>query len=92
MSDDWKKDPRLSQVDPQKLSMLQNLAGSGIGGKILQNCYLLLWKLLPGEKMPGLNFSSHEISTIIEVIKMGKNPADAARLDRIVNLMKMIQH
>lgn len=31
MSDDWKKDPRLSQMDPQKLSMLQNLADQGLG-------------------------------------------------------------
>ena len=43
-------------------------------------------------KNAGLNFSSDEISTIIEVLKMGKSPAEAAKLDRIVNLMKMIRH
>ena len=70
MSDDWKNNPRLSGMDPQKLSMLQGLADQGL----------------------GKNFSSDEISTIIEVLKMGKSPAEAAKLDRIVNLMKMIGH
>ena len=31
MNNDWKDDPRLSQMDPQKLSMLQNLADQGLG-------------------------------------------------------------
>ena len=91
MSDDWKKDPRLSQMDPQKLSMLQKLADQGLG-KNPSELLPFIMEAAPRGKNAGLNFSSHEISTIIEVIKMGKNPAEAARLDRIVNLMKMIQH
>ena len=31
MSDDWKNNPRLSGMDPQKLSMLQGLADQGLG-------------------------------------------------------------
>ena len=91
MSDDWKKDPRLSQMDPQKLSMLQNLADQGLGKNPSELLPFIMEAASRG-KNAGLNFSAHEISTIIEVIKMGKNPADAAKLDRIVNLMKMIQH
>ena len=91
MSDDWKKDPRLSQMDPQKLSMLQKLADQGLGKNPSELLPFIMEAASRG-KNAGLNFSPHEISTIIEVIKMGKNPADAARLDRIVNLMKMIQH
>ena len=33
MSDDWKNNPRLSGMDPQKLSMLQGLADQGLGKK-----------------------------------------------------------
>lgn len=36
MSDDWKNNPKLSQMDPQKLSMLQNLLIRDLG-KILLN-------------------------------------------------------
>ena len=91
MSNDWKDDPRLSQMDPQKLSMLQNMADQGLGKNPSELLPFIMGAAAQGKKS-GLNFSSSEISTIIEVIKMGKSPAEAARLDRIVNLMKMIQH
>lgn len=91
MSNDWKDDPRLSQMDPQKLSMLQNMADQGLG-KNPSELLPFIMGAAAQRKKSGLNFSSNEISTIIEVIKMGKSPVEAARLDRIVNLMKMIQH
>lgn len=91
MSNDWKDDPRLSQMDPQKLSMLQNMADQGLGKNPSELLPFIMGVAAQGKKS-GLNFSSNEISTIIEVIKMGKSPAETARLDRIVNLMKMIQH
>ena len=91
MSDDWKNNPRLSGMDPQKLSMLQGLADRGIGEKSVRTSAFYHGRSSKG-KNAGLNFSSDEISTIIEVLKMGKSPAEAAKLDRIVNLMKMIRH
>ena len=81
MSDDWKNNPRLSGMDPQKLSMLQGLADQAF----------IMGAASKG-KNAGLNFSSDEISTIIEVLKMGKSSTEVAKLDRIVNLMKMIRH
>ena len=42
-------------------------------------------------KNNGLNFSSEEISAVLEVLKMGKSPEETAKIDRIVNLMKMIR-
>ena len=86
MSDDWKNNPRLSGMDPQKLSMLQGL------GKNPSELLPFIMGAASKGKNAGLNFSSDEISTIIEVLKMGKSPAEAAKLDRIVNLMKMIRH
>ena len=87
MSDDWKNNPKLSQMDPQKLSMLQNLADQGLGKNPSE-----LMPFIMGAASQGLNFSSDEISAIIEVLKIGKSPTEIARLDRIVNLMKMIRH
>lgn len=90
MSDDWKNDPKLSQMDSQKLAMLQNLADQGLGKNPSELLPFIMSAASRG-KNAGLNFSSEEISTIIDVLKAGKSPAEAARLDRIVNLMKMIQ-
>ena len=50
MSVDWKNNPRLSGMDPQKLSMLQGLADQGLG-KIRPNFCLLSWAQLLKEKM-----------------------------------------
>ncbi len=90
MSDDWKNDPKLSQMDSRKLAMLQNLADQGLGKNPSELLPFIMSAASRG-KNAGLNFSSEEISTIIDVIKAGKSPAETARLDRIVNLIKMIQ-
>ena len=50
MSDDWKNNPKLSQMDPQKLSMLQNLADQGLG-KNPSELMPLLWAQLLRKKM-----------------------------------------
>ena len=50
MSDDWKNNPRLSGMDPQKLSMLQGLQIRD-WGKIRPNFCLLSWAQLLKEKM-----------------------------------------
>lgn len=91
MSDDWKNNPKLAGMDPQKLSMLQGLADQGLGKSPSELLPFIMGAASQG-KNAGLNFSSNEISTIIEVLKMGKSPAEVAKLDRIVNLMKMITH
>ncbi len=91
MSDDWKNNPKLAGMDPQKLSMLQGLADQGLGKTPSELLPFIMGAASQG-KNAGLNFNSNEISTIIEVLKMGKSPAEVAKLDRIVNLMKMITH
>ena len=91
MSDDWKNNPRLSGMDPQKLSMLQGLADQGLGKNPSELLPFIMGAASNGNFV-GFYLCSYEISTIIEVLKMGKSPAEAAKLDRIVNLMKMIRH
>ena len=50
MSDDWKNNPRLSGMDPQKLSMLQGLADQGLG-KNPSELLPFSWAQLLKEKM-----------------------------------------
>ena len=81
MNDDWRNNPKLAGMDRSKLDMLQNLAsqGSSKGANAAQG------------KKGGLKFNADEISAIIEVLKMGKSPAEAQKLDKVVNLMKMMR-
>lgn len=90
MSEDWKNNPKLQGMDKGKLDMLQNLAEQGIGKSPSDMLPFLMSAAAQG-KSNGLNFSSNEISAILEVMKMGKTPAEAAKMDRIVNLMRMIR-
>lgn len=90
MSDDWRNNPKLAQMDKAKLDMLQSLASQGSGKNMNEMLPFLMGAAAQGKK-GGLKFSSDEISTIIEVLKMGKSPQETERLDRVVNLMKMIR-
>ena len=89
MSDDWRNNPRLAGMDQSKLDMLQNLAQQGSTKGVNDMLPFLMGAAAQGKK-GGLKFNANEISTIIEVLKMGKSPEEIQRLDKIVNLMKMI--
>lgn len=89
MSDDWRNNPRLAGMDQSKLDMLQNLAQQGSTKGVNDMLPFLMGAAAQGKK-GGLKFNANEISTIIEVLKMGKSPEEIQKLDKIVNLMKMI--
>lgn len=90
MSEDWKEDPKLSNIDKGKLEMLQNLAEGGNGKGAAEMLPFLMSAAASGKKK-GLNFSKNEISAVLEVMKAGKTKQEAAKIDKIVNLMKMIR-
>jgi hypothetical protein len=85
--EDWKNHPNLAGIDQEKLAMLQGLAQQGAGKNPSDMLAFLMQAASQGKKS-GLNFNDKEIALIIEVLKMGKSPAEAERLDRMVNLMK----
>lgn len=89
MNGDWKSDPKLEGIDRNKLDMLQKLADKGNGKNVSDMLPFLMSAAASGKKN-GLNFSQNEISAVLEVIKAGKSPQETAKIDRIVNLMKMI--
>lgn len=90
MSEDWRNNPRLAGMDKAKLDMLQNFASQGSTKGINEMLPFLMGAAAQGKKN-GLNFNSGEISAIIDVLKAGKSPEEVQRLDRVVNLMKMIR-
>ena len=89
MNDDWKNDPKLKEIDKTKLDMLQNLAEKG-NGKSVPDMMPYLMSAAASGKKNGLHFSQNEISAVLEVMKAGKTPQEASKIDRIVNLMRMI--
>ena len=90
MSDDWREDPGLKQVDKEKLDMLQKLAEQG-KGKNASDMLPFLMSAASRGKNNGLKFSADELSVILTALKSGKSSAEAAKIDQIVNLMHMIR-
>ena len=88
--EDWKKNPRLEGMDQGKLDLLQKLAEQG-NGKNASDMLPFLMNAAAQGRNSGLRFSEQEISAILEVLKMGKSPQEATRLDRVAALMKMIR-
>ncbi len=89
MNEEWKTDPKLKGIDRNKLDMLQNLAEKG-NGKSASDMLPYLMSAAASGKKNGLHFSQNEISAVLEVMKAGKSPQETAKIDRIVNLMRMI--
>ena len=89
-NEDWKKDPKLEDIDAAKLDMLQKLAEKG-SGKSDSDMLPFLMSAAASGKKNGLNFSQNEISAVLEVMKTGKSPQEIAKIDKIVNLMRMIR-
>lgn len=90
MEQTWQNDPSLKNVDPQKLSLLQTLADQS-GGRSPSDMLPFLMSAAAQGRKNGLQFSSDEISTILNVLKAGKSPKEAAKLDQIASLMRMIR-
>ena len=89
MNEEWKTDPKLKEIDRKKLDMLQDLAEKG-NGKSASDMLPYLMSAAASGKKNGLQFSQNEISAVLEVMKAGKSPQESAKIDRIVNLMRMI--
>lgn len=90
MNHDWKNNPKLAGLDQNKLDMLQSLAEQGAGKNPSEILPFLMNAAKQG-RHNGLSFSSDEISIILEVLKMGKSQEETAKIDKIVNMMRMMR-
>ena len=90
MSENWQDNPKLAGMDHAKLDMLQQIAQQG-AGKSPTDLLPFLMSAASRGKNAGLHFNANEINIILEVLKAGKSPQACAKLDQVVNLMKMIR-
>ena len=90
LEENWQDNPKLAGLDRSKLDMLQQMAQQG-AGKSPSDLLPFIMNAAAKGKSAGLRFNPNEINTIIEVLKMGKSPQERAKLDQVVNLMKMMR-
>ena len=90
MDFDWMKHPGLSGIDPAKLAMLQSLAAQG-RGKSQSEMLPFLMAAASSAQKEGKQFTPDELSMIVEVLKSGKTAEEAAQIDKMMNLVKMMR-
>lgn len=90
LEENWQDNPKLAGMDRSKLDMLQQMAQQS-AGKSPSDLLPFIMNAAAKGKSAGLRFNPNEINTIIEVLKMGKSPQERAKLDQVVNLMKMMR-
>lgn len=90
LEENWQDNPKLAGMDRSKLDMLQQMAQQG-AGKSPSDLLPFIMNAAAKGKSAGLRFNPNEINTIIEVLKMGKSPQERAKLDQVVNLIKMMR-
>lgn len=84
----WLNHPDLAGMDAAKLAMLNTLAQQG-AGKNPSELLPFLMSAATQNKSRGLRFSSQEMDAIIQVLKAGKSPEEVARMEKIIQMMKL---
>ena len=85
----WMDHPSLAGLDPAKLAMLNSFAQQS-SGKSPNELLPLLMAAASQSRARGTRFSKEEINAIIEVLKAGKSPEEIARMDKIIQMMKVL--
>ena len=89
LEENWQDNPKLAGMDRSKLDMLQQMAQQG-AGKSPSDLLPFIMNAAAKGKSAGLRFNPNEINTIIEVLKMGKSPEEVARINRMMQIVKMM--
>ena len=92
MPEDWMKSDNVNGIDPLKLQMLNSIASQGSQKGMSELLHFLLSSLSNTQKKSGtLSFTSKEMDCIIEALKQNKTPEETARIERMLQLIKMMQ-
>lgn len=92
MPEDWMKSANVNGIDPLKLQMLNSIASQGSQKGMSELLPFLMSSLSHTQKKSGgLSFTSKEMDCIIEALKQNKTPEETARIERMLQLVKMMQ-
>lgn len=91
---DWTKNPSLSGIDAEKLKMLNSIASQGSQKGMNELLPFLMSAVSQNESKSesgGMHFTPKEMDTIIEVLKMGKSPQETAKIERMMQIIRMMR-
>lgn len=83
----FQSNPAFSSLTPEKLEFLKNFAGMQKPTQ-MQEMVPFLISTLNNAKKQNIQFSQMETELLIQVLKQNLSPEDAARVDKMISLIK----
>ena len=83
---DWMNHPAMKSIDPLKLELIKT-AAKQTEGKSGKSLAPIMMALITSANKKGIQFTSDEISLIIEILKEGKTPEEKKQIE---NMLKMV--
>ncbi len=90
MENSWMNDPSLSHIDPKKIALLQSFAAQG-NGKSNTELLNLLMEAAGTFQKENVNFTPNETDLIVQVLTANKSPAEKAKIQKMISLIKMFK-
>lgn len=87
MTDDWKKDPRLKAMNPEKLELLEQFAQRLSQADGNHKMEVLLELNLEAQKK-GVSFTANDTKRITSILTSHMSPAEKKRADLIQMIAK----
>ncbi|MDK2967019.1 hypothetical protein [Lacrimispora sp.] len=87
MNTNWKQDPRLKNMNPQKLSMLTEFAKRAESAPKDQ-LFQTLMSVSAEANQKGIKFSDEETDLLISIISANMDPSERQRVETIRMLSK----
>jgi len=76
----WFQDPRISSIDPAKLSLMLKLAGQ-LEGKSQKEAMPIVLGAVASASRQNLQFTQEEFQLIFEIMKEGKSDEEKHQMD-----------
>lgn len=86
---DWKKDPRLQHISPEKLALLEKLS-ENMKGKSPTQAMPLLLAALTSAREKGLKFSDSDTALIIELLEQNAPEQEKEKIKRMLHLFQQM--
>ena len=89
---DWTQNKSISGIDPAKLQFLNSIAGQGSQKGMQELLPFLMSAVAQNQNQSGrMHFTQQEMDAIIPVLKIGKSPEETAKIERMLQLIKMLR-
>ena len=87
---EWMNHPAMKTIDPVKLELIKTAAAQ-TSGKKGNSLATVMMALIASANKKGIQFTSEEISLILEILKEGKTTEEKLQIDNMVRMVTIYE-